>query len=367
MKKYKSVGIVLVLVVIITGYLIFKEYRSGSKYEFKPTLLSVVDLEDIGELYVAKYVGEVIASTTDNALLTRKAILEEIEEIIGEIKIIDVPENEANKETYSLKKANAMLQKRYNNDDIAKIARDKADMNCFLNGYKSGMQLGAGIKLSEVFKLIVKGVAVDRSELSDDVMEAIKNSVNRDSNKKKHIGELAYLARGTVNVGFDLKDLNESDVIIEEKEGKKILKIRPTIVIHCVINPTFIVVAGGTKNVIRGYDLIKGKNMRFDLSSSSRMLDVKKQCKAKLVEFALIDGIIKISRKNGCQTLKGFLSLFNKFNVNGKNMLTKSIDKVEIELNSDKVTLLPNSLMKVQLKEDLSLMNLIKEEINKDI
>ena len=133
---------------------------------------------------------------------------------------------------------------------------------------------------------------------------------------------IAYIGRGTVTAGIDLRLLDVDEVMIKDNVVS-IYGLEPSI-LDADINPWYVPPTEKHKGVL-GYQLVVGGNLNFP-RYESEVMAVKHLCKVELVREAMERNILDMAWLNGSEVIRDFIAAFDE-------MDGQSFDQINVVLN----------------------------------
>lgn len=301
----------------------------------KDTVLSLKDIKEIGELVTAEYYGEVISG--HSLLLVNENIDTVFFKSLGIIrKELALNREKIGKEydakiTVNTKKVEELKNKNFvlfRSKRKTKLAKDSLS----LENKKQQKQKDVGMKIrSEKFEasmdILLDATGIKRKK---ELLQLIENQQDNNdiyTEYKKNIKdyfvedkkELVYIGRGSVKVGYNLKQLDSTNIFYSSSGDTIYLLDFDPYITDLDINPYFFYPADSAfenvDTIYFGYQIIYANNQKkFTLEEIN---NIKSDCKIKLRQEALKRDIYTNAHKNAEDALTTFFNLMSNGN-NGK-------------------------------------------------
>ncbi|MGD0783761.1 MAG: DUF4230 domain-containing protein, partial [Candidatus Aminicenantales bacterium] len=122
--------------------------------------------------------------------------------------------------------------------------------------------------------------------------------------------DIAYLARGAVQAGYDLARLDESKYFHCRASGTIYLSAEPTILAKD-INPWFIY-DPAAQNYVKGFEIIAQSGIDLEEDDALDFIKaVKEECRRRLLDDALRTGLKERARTSAEETLTALFKIFD--------------------------------------------------------
>lgn len=299
------------------------------KIRLEDTVVSIKEIKDIGELVTAEYYGEVLSSLSileeskmDSAfqqafkeLADLKHSIDDSVETRLEIRIDRLDER------IKEKPENKRLIRRKNRLERRNKRKKRRLLTRIMNGRQEA-----------TFEMLQDASRQNGRQLIDQIEEVesydafkLKNdlSIQEYKAKERNKEDIAYLGRGTVKAGYDLKSLDSLNVFTSPGGDTIYFLDFDPVLFDVDINPWFYLDDSTTSlarkdsthlkklNQLYGFELVyenTKRNTKITLNDVNR---VKSECKRKLRQEALDRDIYAIAKRNAEEALLSFFSLFN--------------------------------------------------------
>jgi hypothetical protein len=251
-----------------------------TRLTLQPTALKLEDIQDIEFLMTAEYFGEVIGTTRD--FLLRKT-MPEIEKMF--LRLREAPDPAvvplSAEEEYQLNALRGALI--VDSNLKPKIIDQVSDLKNLLALCGEHFQNGRFAP-----------------EFTDLVVEQLQEKRN-----------LAYLARGSVQAGFDLRKLGAEHYFYCPSSRTVFLQMDVDILSND-INPWFIH-DPASETYVKGFEIISESNIDVLEDDVFEFIgNIKAECKQRLQDDALRAGLKVQARESAEQTLKNLFSMFQR-------------------------------------------------------
>jgi hypothetical protein len=245
----------------------------------KTTALTLEDIKAVETLVTAEYFGEVIGTARD--YLVRRA----------------VPDTEK------------LLLRLMNDPNPASVALAPFE-ETLLNGVRAAIVRRGGMNPRLVERVTERTGALEmvkpefqNNHLDSGFVEAfVENLLTR--------RDIAYLARGAVQAGYDLAKLDESKYLLCRASGTITLLAEPTILAKD-INPWFIY-DPAAQNYVKGFEIIAQSGIDLEEDDTLDFIKaVKEECRQRLLDDALRTGLKERAKASAEETLTTLFRIFN--------------------------------------------------------
>jgi hypothetical protein len=249
-----------------------------TKLILKPTALTLEDVRDLEFLITAEYFGEVIGTARD---YFAKSVLPAAEAVLA--RLIDAPKPEevpltAEDQRLLDSVRGALIKKSRLNPRVIDMVGDPAGVVALVRPEFAGRRLG------EELREALLGLLLERRDI-------------------------AYLARGVVQAGYNLASLDESRYLYSPKDRTVYLQMEPEI-LGKAINPWFIY-DPATNTQVKGFEIIAESNVDLDADDAFAFINgVKEACRQRLLEDALKAGLQDQARTSAEQSLANLFKMF---------------------------------------------------------
>lgn len=270
------VGVVLVLAVL-KGVLGINLAFFRTTLNLKPTTLRLEDIQDLGFLVTSEYFGEVIGTARDH--FVRRAI-PRAEALAARLSSSTNPEEEklSDEDTVILNAVRGALIRRSGlNPRVIDRIENLKDVVNFLRP-----ELQDGRFLPPFSDLLLEQLLAKR--------------------------DIAYLARGSVQAGYNLKDIS-ADKYFYCPSTKTLCLNSQVQIFSRQINPWFIY--DSTAGLyVKGFEIISQTNVDLaDEGVYDFLKNIKEECQQRLVDDALREGIEAQARESAEHTLENVLKM----------------------------------------------------------
>ncbi len=276
------IGIALLAVLALVGLKLLFNIDFGffrTTYSLKPTALTLEDVRAVQELTTAEYFGEVIGTARD--YLVRRA----------------VPDTE-----------NLLLRLMSEaNPGQAALTPTEETM---LDAVRAVI-----LKRGGMIPRLVERV-YDRAGLLELVKpEFLENKLNpafAEAMVETLLAkrDIAYLARGTVRAGYDLSLIDESKFFLCPATGTVYVNAEPD-VLGKDINPWFIY-DPAAQTMVKGFEIIAQAGINLEDDDALDFIKaVKEECRQRLVDDAVKEGLRDRARTSAEETLSNLFRLFD--------------------------------------------------------
>lgn len=328
----KYIFFLLVLIVLGTA-LVFLTPSCKRKIKIEQTVVSIKEIKDIGQLITAEYDGEVMSSLslidpTFNIDTFIKTNYEELHQDYEEIQTKVKEDPKVVRQDRKIKKLESKMEgasdrkKARLKKRIVKRERRKERKAKRLE--RKAIRKEVSRKKSPAFKALREATGKSRKKIFEDLGKSEnvedfvkKNEVKIMKFKRKQIKkkeDIAYLARGKVKAGYDLKNLDERSLFISpSKDTIYILDFNPELY-PVVINPWFYFTEDPktkkeAKSQLYGFEIIYTNTSKDTKITFNRVQEIKSDCKRMLREEALDRDIYEAARQNAEEVLLSFFQL----------------------------------------------------------
>ncbi len=296
------------------------------KPKITDTVISVKEINDIGELITAEYYGEVISGLSILYFESLDSIMKrDFTEISSQIMKAD----KKVKKSFEKKivRIEEKEQTQLTSEAKDKIDRKKRRLDRRMNRKKLRSLRKAGvIESKSAFKEMKKALQVNNRELiqeigmSDTTWETFsashQGSINEYKQKliKKEKGkkELIYIARGSVKAGYDLTQIDESNILLSITGDTIYMFDVDPILLDVDINPWFYFPtddSGGGDSTLYGFQIVQANQQKK--ISFSEVTQVKTACKVLLRQDAIDRNIYEKAKNHAEDALEGLFSLLS--------------------------------------------------------
>lgn len=317
---------------------LFMSCNPGPK--LKNTVLSVQEINTIGELITAEYYGEVLSGHSllihENTQVIFQNSLQIIRDEMDKEKNVvekEYKEKINNRKTKikDLKKGRSVLFRKSRikdlEDDVKRLEkRRNRKIKNLANNINSHKYISA-LELLKRFTGQNKKAIITllNSEENNSRIYQIYRSRIEEYISKQEKKELVYLGRGSVKIGYDMKNIDSLNIFFSESRDTMYLINFDPYITDIDINPYFYYPIDETENTLdstslkidnteqkvdsslHGFQLIYAKNQnKFTLNEISKL---KSDCKLKLRQEALQKNVFDHAHKNAEQALEALLSL----------------------------------------------------------
>lgn len=234
--------------------------------ENRKTPLALEEINEIGELFCAKYYGETIESFKKSK---KTLVIKDLQRDYRYFRLI-------------------CLRQESKGGKDRKLVKYFRKNNLFSDERYKRLKKITNIKNNKDLLDTISEKAWSDKIIKDDLLEEYFKDIEK--------VEIIYLARGWVKAGFKLNKLKYKENIIFSGDTLIIRNLDPEI-LNTDINPWL------EPGEIRGFEILKAKN-KF---SYDDVLIVKKRCKQNLLAQALKSGILDCSISAGEESLEGLL------------------------------------------------------------
>ncbi len=259
-----AVILVAILLLIIIVPKIFN-FLFPPKISMVGTTITIANIQEISQLYITQYYGEVINSLTEENC---KENILEIFTLYDQIKSYLDSLGPINYDKNSLK---AFKEK-----FVAEDQKFKDKWNTLID---------ATLNKNNETRLLKYIYENDKEQFEAAYYDAVISEV-RDNSKIKSKDEIAYLARGKVSVSIDLSAA-KTDNLTVNSEGT--LTVKTPLIIDCIINPQFIYGKTAKGHVVNypGFVVIDNTKKSTREEVVENVKRVKLGCKLKMIDQAL--------------------------------------------------------------------------------
>jgi len=274
---WAAAGILAALLVLRFGFHVKLAFVQ-TRLVLRPTALTLEDVRDLEYLVTAEYFGEVIGTARD---YFAKTTVPAAETVLGRLFLSprpdEVPLTAEEEKILDSVRAAVIKKSRLHPRVIDKVG-DRLELLALLRPDFSDRRFG------EEFREILLGVLLERRDI-------------------------AYLARGVVQAGYDLAKVDESRYAFSAAEKTVYLQLEPEI-LGKAINPWFIY-DPPTNTQVKGFEIIAESNVDLDEDDAFDFINgVKEACRQRLLEDALKEGIEEQARLSAEQSLTQLFKMF---------------------------------------------------------
>jgi hypothetical protein len=250
----------------------------ATKLSLRPTALTLEEIQDLEFLVTAEYFGEVIGTARD--YFDRTAV-PEAESILTRLLESPKPEEVAlSAEDTAILDAvrGALIRKSRMNPRVIDLVGDIPGTVALARPEFAGRRFGGE------FREALVGFLLERRDI-------------------------AYLARGVVQAGYDLAAVDESRYLYCPAERAVYLQMEPEI-LSKAINPWFIYDPAANV-MVKGFEIIAESNVDLEDDDAFAFVNgVKAACRERLLEDALKAGLKDQARASAEQTLANLFKIF---------------------------------------------------------
>jgi hypothetical protein len=249
-----------------------------TKLTLKPTALTLEDVRDLEFLVTAEYFGEVIGTARDYFAHTAVPAAETVlGRLLDAPRPADVPLSADDQKIFDALRG-ALIKKSRLNPRVIDMVGDRDGVLALVRPEFTGR------KLSDDLRETLLGVLVERRDI-------------------------AYLARGVVQAGYDLAAVDESRYLYSPGDKTVYLRMEPEI-LGKAINPWFIYDPAANIQ-IKGFEIIAESNVDLEEDDAFAFINgVKEACRQRLLEDALKAGIKDQARASAEQSLENLFKMF---------------------------------------------------------
>jgi hypothetical protein len=269
--------------------------------QLKDTVISLKEIKDIGELVTAEYSGEVITSLNLMDEREKKQNITDDKELVFN-------------DFFSL----------FNNDSGLKIDHQglKKFQQCSSDRAFSAFERLAKVTGDCNLKLLINCCNLNENNF----LEYYKLKIDKyliPSGKN----EIVYLARGSVKIGYDLKNLEKLNLVFSSNGDTLYLNNFDPYQTNIDINPWFYCPDIDQDGFVKGDSSLFGFQLIYAEKGKTATLDeinkVKNDCKILLYQQALDRDIFGIGKRNAESALSGLLTLLKNPNTNLKKVVIR--------------------------------------------
>lgn len=271
------------ITLFMVGALLLSSCKKNTKIE--DTAISLKELKEIGELVTAEYYGEVVEA------LSRDFISKDLEYLKkAYLEIRAAYEKVGRQHRWPSKRVRKFKKTKLHKTPEYKLLRKITQKKISFSGDKEFLEKIVWKNNWEAFH------------------QQYQEKLERYSRKQNENVELVYLGRGWVRAGFDLTQLDSSQLEIKD-DTLFILNFDPQI-FDTDINPWFI------PDETKGFELIRSSKERK--ISFEQITAVKRACKDKLRKDAIDRGIHHRARESAEEAFETFLNTLEISSLDGK-------------------------------------------------
>jgi len=320
---FVSLGVLIVALYLVTS--------CKKQVKIDDTVISLKEINDIGELITAEYYGEVLSGLSmiyyDSLDTLMKYRYEEIVDEIGkaedgvnetlEPKMTEVDQNNSKlskKELKKIERKNRRLKKRKNRKLLKKLRKESSiESMASFKELKNILDVN-NRKTIETLKN-EKNAQTSWDEFKAGHSEEIEN-YKAEVKKQITKNELIYIGRGTVKAGYDLTEITEDNILFSlTGDTIYVVDVDPKL-FNVDINPWFYIPpdfqsgeADSDSATFFGFQLVYVKNpKKTTLNEINR---VKTECKEILRKDAIDRHIYEKAKENAETSLQGLFSLLS--------------------------------------------------------
>ncbi|WP_346860912.1 DUF4230 domain-containing protein [uncultured Draconibacterium sp.] len=318
--------------IVLLLFILFLWVACKQSPVLKDTVLSLKEIKEIGELVTAEYYGEVISG--HSLLLVNERVdpvfYKSLEKIRNELamnreKIGKEFDAGITADTIEIGRINDKKIVLFRNRKIEKLKKkvEKKEKK------KEKKQATIATKIhSEDYeasiKILLDATGIKRKKLLLELIESEKNDTVIYETYKTNIKdyfvadkkELVYIGRGAVKVGYNLKQLDSTNIFFSENRDTVYLLDFDPYITDLDINPYFFYPSDSANKdqdtVFFGFQIIYQNNQKkFTLEEVNK---IKSDCKIQLRQEALKRDIYSNAHKNAEEALHTFFSLLKSEN-----------------------------------------------------
>jgi hypothetical protein len=273
------VGIAVVFLLVLKFIFAIDFGFFKTTLSLKTTALTLEDIKAVETLVTAEYFGEVIGTARD--YLARRA----------------VPDTE---------KLLLRLMNDPNPDGVVLAPFEET----LLNGVRAAIVRRGGMnpRLVERVTPLTGALEMVKPEFQNNHLDSgfvdtfVENLLTR--------RDIAYLARGAVQAGYDLAKLDESKYLLCRASGTITLLAEPTILAKD-INPWFIY-DPAAQNYVKGFEIIAQSGIDLEEDDALDFIKaVKEECRQRLLDDALRTGLKERAKASAEETLTTLFRIFD--------------------------------------------------------
>ncbi|GEM_PF-3464196 len=326
---------ILLYGIAILGIGIFAAISCKKKVEIDDTVISLKEVNDIGELITAEYYGEVLSGLSmiyyeelDTLMKYNfDEIISEVASVEEEIDKVFEPKMVAISETEDGEALNEREQRRV---DRKQRRLEKRKQRKFLRKLRKESSIETKASFKELKSILDLNnrktieTLITESE-SSNTWEAFKqkhaeeiNEYKEDVKRRITKNELIYIGRGTVKAGYDLTEISENNILLSlTGDTVYIVDIDPKL-LNVDINPWFYIPPEFEGNESEGesdsssffgFQLVYANNPKK--TTLEEINKVKSECKSILRRDAIDRQIYDKAKENAETSLEGLFGLLS--------------------------------------------------------
>lgn len=292
--------IILAVIILLAWWNPFGWRFDGPK--LKGTPVSVKSVRAIGQLITAEYYGEVVQSSANIFTVSRDSLLKQMELVYNELR-------------------NSLAEIERNADYNARGPFKKEERLSIIR--HQFPELYDTRECRDIF--VLTGRDAEKFALEyirdNDWRTFLARKYNNYYSNEAIRQEVVYVGRGWVKAGIDIQNFNVDNFSYSRDSQHIVIQGIVPEIIAADINPWFV-----PELKIKGFEVLRSRGQRISPQMVSR---VKEQCKQKLVEDALVRGLLLKAKQNAEESLKNLFTLVLQQPV---NTLTLDVTKYQLVL-----------------------------------